>query len=73
MPTVQPPAKVAVTGASGFIGCWICQTLLQSGYAVRGAVRSDAKGAYLKKLFVAFGDKFEYVVVADATAVGSGE
>ena len=69
MPTCLPPATVLVTGANGFIGAWICQILLQSGYSVRGTGRSESKGEHLKKIFASYGDKFEYVVVADPTKV----
>ncbi|GJE92598.1 NAD(P)-binding protein [Phanerochaete sordida] len=69
MPTVHPPARVLVTGASGFIGSWICKVLLEAGYAVRGCVRSAPKAEYLKKLFAEFGDKFECVVVVDPSGV----
>ena len=33
--------KVLVTGATGFVGRPLCETLVQSGYAVRAAVRTD--------------------------------
>jgi uncharacterized protein YbjT (DUF2867 family) len=62
MPICPPPAKVLVTGASGFIGSWICQILLDAGYAVRATVRSNDKGEYLRNLFANFGNKFEYIV-----------
>lgn len=32
---------ILVTGANGFVGRTLCDTLAQSGYLVRGAVRSD--------------------------------
>lgn len=41
--------------------------LLQSGYKVRGTVRSEAKGEYLKDLFK--GQPFEYALVDDITKV----
>jgi dihydroflavonol-4-reductase len=45
MPKAAPPAKtVLVTGASGFIAKHICLQLLNEGYAVRGSVRSMARG-----------------------------
>lgn len=69
MPPCLPQATVLVTGANGFIGTWICQTLLQSGYFIRGTGRSQYKGNHLKKLFATFGEKFEYVVVEDPTKV----
>jgi nucleoside-diphosphate-sugar epimerase len=57
MPTLQPGAKVLVTGAHGYIAVWVVRTLLEQGYAVRGTVRSEAKGAHLKILFDKYGDK----------------
>jgi hypothetical protein len=72
MPTIDPPAKILVTGASGFIACWIIKTLLGRGYAVRGTVRSLKKGEHLQKLFTEYhdGGKFELVVVEDIAKVG---
>jgi nucleoside-diphosphate-sugar epimerase len=65
MPTVQPPAKVLVSGANGFIAIWVIKALLDQGYAVRGTVRSLEKGNHLKKVFEKSGDKLELVVVRD--------
>ncbi|KAF9232840.1 hypothetical protein BU15DRAFT_67091 [Melanogaster broomeanus] len=66
MPAVQPepPCKVLVSGATGYIAAWVVQTLL------RGA-RSVAKGEHLKKLFASYGDKFEVVVVEDIAKDGA--
>ncbi|KAG8989275.1 hypothetical protein FRB94_014542 [Tulasnella sp. JGI-2019a] len=36
MSPIPPPAKVLVTGASGFIGARVCKTLLDKGYRVVG-------------------------------------
>jgi len=36
MPAVTPPAKVLVTGASGFIAVWVVKALLEKGYKVVG-------------------------------------
>ena len=69
MPTVQPGSKVLVSGANGYIAIWVVRALLEQGYAVRGAVRSEAKGEHLKKSFEKYGDKFEIVVVDDITKV----
>lgn len=69
MPTVKPGAKVLVSGASGFIACWIVKTLLDKGYAVRGSVRSEKKGEYLKNLFAEHGEMFEIVIVEDMAKV----
>jgi nucleoside-diphosphate-sugar epimerase len=37
--------RVLVTGANGFVGQVLCETLTQSGYSVRAALRSDRPGA----------------------------
>jgi nucleoside-diphosphate-sugar epimerase len=34
------PRQILVTGADGFVGQTLCETLLHGGYAVRGAVRA---------------------------------
>jgi nucleoside-diphosphate-sugar epimerase len=65
MPVVKPGAKVLVSGANGFIAVWIVHTLLESGYYVRGTIRSEEKGHHLKELFKSYGDKLELVVVPD--------
>ncbi|KAF8608519.1 NAD(P)-binding protein [Ceratobasidium sp. AG-I] len=71
MPAIKAPAKVLVTGASGFIAVWVSKTLLEAGYTVRGTVRSPGKGDYLKDLFNSHGDKFEYVIVKDIAEDGA--
>jgi uncharacterized protein YbjT (DUF2867 family) len=71
MPSVHPPAKVLVSGASGYIATWVVRTLLEQGYAVRGTVRSEDKGRYLKKAFESYGNKFEVVIVSDIAKVVS--
>ncbi|KAF8608520.1 D-lactaldehyde dehydrogenase [Ceratobasidium sp. AG-I] len=71
MPAIQAPAKVLVTGASGFIAVWVCKTLLEAGYTVRGTVRSAGKGDYLKDLFKSHSGKFEYVIVKDMAEDGA--
>lgn len=70
MPAVTA-GKVLVSGTSGFLGAWVARTLLEKGFAVRGTVRSDSKGEYLKKLYASYGaEKFEYAIVKDIEAVG---
>ncbi|KAI0689152.1 NAD(P)-binding protein [Cerioporus squamosus] len=51
MPTISPKDKVLVTGANGYIGLWVIRYLLERGYKVRAAVRSEDKGNALKALF----------------------
>ena len=45
----------------------VVKDLLESGYKVRGTVRSNEKGDYLKDLFK--GKDFEYVIADDITTV----
>ncbi|KAG6329779.1 hypothetical protein ID866_9311 [Astraeus odoratus] len=71
MPAVQPPCKVLVTGANGFTGIWAVKHLLESGYSVRGAIRSAKKGEYLLHYFASYGEKFEISVVEDITKEGA--
>ncbi|KAG8904104.1 Mitochondrial GTPase [Tulasnella sp. 403] len=68
MPTVEPPARVLVTGANGFTGCHIVQALLNHGFSVRGTVRSTSKAEYLITKFALYGPRFECVVVPDMNA-----
>jgi nucleoside-diphosphate-sugar epimerase len=65
MPSVNPPSKVLVSGASGFVAMWVVRTLLEQGYAVRGTVRSHKKGEHLRKAFKSYGDRFELAIVPD--------
>ncbi|KAG8982950.1 methylglyoxal reductase (NADPH-dependent) gre2 [Tulasnella sp. JGI-2019a] len=73
MPAVSAPAKVLVTGASGFIAVWVCKTLLDQGYHVVGTVRSKSKGEYLQNLFEKDHgkDKFTFIIVADMQEEGA--
>lgn len=41
---------IAVTGANGFIGTWICRKLLEKGYRVRAVVRDPANAAKVAHL-----------------------
>ncbi|KAG8998327.1 methylglyoxal reductase (NADPH-dependent) gre2 [Tulasnella sp. JGI-2019a] len=69
MPAISVPATVLVTGASGFLATFCCQSLLRRGFNVRGTVRSQAKGEYLKKLSENEPNgKFEYIIVEDIQA-----
>jgi nucleoside-diphosphate-sugar epimerase len=73
MPAVTPHsnALILVSGAAGFIATHIIQQLLESGYRVRGTVRSEEKTPYLKSLFEKFGDALEVMIVPDITKVCS--
>lgn len=73
MPTLAPLDKVLVTGANGYVGVWVVKLLLERGYQVRGAVRTKEKGEALVKIIKdkvsAYAENFEFVIVADLTAV----
>ncbi|KAJ3991934.1 D-lactaldehyde dehydrogenase [Lentinula boryana] len=71
MPIVPTGSKVLVTGANGFVAAWVIRMLLEKGYKVRGTIRSEGKGVYLKKIFAEYGDNFELVVVEDITKDGA--
>ncbi|EPX72005.1 NADPH-dependent methylglyoxal reductase GRE2 [Schizosaccharomyces octosporus yFS286] len=59
---------VLVTGVTGFIGAHVAVSLVQSGYAVRGTVRSMEKAEDLVRLNPELKDKVEFVVVKDIVA-----
>ncbi|KAF8581455.1 D-lactaldehyde dehydrogenase [Ramaria rubella] len=63
--------KVLVSGASGFVAAWVVRTILERGHSVRGTVRNNAKGDYLKQIFKEHGDRFDYVVVEDVQQDGA--
>ena len=61
--------KVLVTGSNGYIGVWLCKTLLERGFYVRGSVRNESKATHLRNLFASFGDNFEIAIVEDMLQV----
>lgn len=65
---LDPGAVVLVTGANGYIGSSVVDTLLQEGYNVRGTVRSPK--TWLVKLFTEkYGvGRFETVILPDLRA-----
>lgn len=60
---------ILVTGANGFLGTWIVHYLLEKGYWVRAAVRNEAKGQHLLKIFEEYGEKLELSIVGDIIEV----
>ncbi|WVR07600.1 hypothetical protein IAU60_004642 [Kwoniella sp. DSM 27419] len=70
MGVIKKGDLVLVTGASGFIAAQTVREFLKRGYRVRGTVRSEGKGDYLKKLFMNEGE-FEYVIVEDIITDGA--
>lgn len=62
-----------VTGFNGFIGSHIAQQLLEQGYKVRGTVRTEAKGKWIKDMLEnKYGaGKVELAVVPDMAVKGA--
>ena len=73
MPAIPPGSLVLVTGANGFIGSHVADQFLAAGYRVRGTVRSESKGLWLKELFDKkySSGKFEIAIVPDMTLKGA--
>ncbi|KAK7262661.1 hypothetical protein RJT34_30236 [Clitoria ternatea] len=46
-----PTAKYCVTGATGYIGSWLFEALLERGYKVHATVRDPAKSLHLLSLW----------------------
>ena len=74
MPILEGTAGqlVLVTGANGYIALWTVRRLLEEGFSVRATVRAESKAEVFQKLFASYGDRFQWVEVADITKVGSG-
>ncbi|KAI0746586.1 NAD(P)-binding protein [Daedaleopsis nitida] len=71
MPAITS-GRVLVTGANGYLAAWVVKDLLDSGFSVRGTVRSESKATYLREYFgKIYGDRFEVVIVEDITKDGA--
>ncbi|WVQ75184.1 hypothetical protein IAR50_004794 [Cryptococcus sp. DSM 104548] len=69
--TITKGDLVLVTGASGYIAAHTAREYLRSGFNVRGTVRSDDKGEYLKNLFQGLPGEFTYMLVKDIAQEGA--
>ncbi|ODN78405.1 hypothetical protein L202_04044 [Cryptococcus amylolentus CBS 6039] len=69
--TITQGDLVLVTGASGYIAAHTAREYLKQGFNVRGTVRSDDKGEYLRNLFKDLPGKFTYVIVKDIAQEGA--
>ncbi|KAJ3008136.1 hypothetical protein NUW54_g3272 [Trametes sanguinea] len=75
MPVLSPPAKILVTGANGYVGCWAVRALLDKGYCVRAVVRTEDKARALSALIKAKHPsatvgQFDCAVIPDIIAPG---
>jgi nucleoside-diphosphate-sugar epimerase len=73
MPAIEKGSTVLVTGANGFIASHLVDQLLKLEYKVRGTVRTEAKGEWVKKYFDdKYGKgKLDLVVVPDMAKKGA--
>ncbi|CEH11975.1 3-beta hydroxysteroid dehydrogenase isomerase family protein [Ceraceosorus bombacis] len=68
----SPPSYVLVTGANGFLGAALIQSLLDKKLRVRGTVRSQQRVDELKTAFAEYdGTRLDYAIVPDITASGA--
>ncbi|KAL8646004.1 MAG: hypothetical protein Q9210_006386 [Variospora velana] len=72
-PAIPFGSLVLVTGISGYIGSHVADQLLQAGFRVRGTVRDETKGAWVKDMFAGkYGDdRIEIVSIADMRPAGA--
>lgn len=66
-------ACVLVTGANGYLASQVVNQLLLAGFRVRGTIRDEHKGTWMKEYFhPRFGaDKLELVLVPDMAEPGA--
>jgi nucleoside-diphosphate-sugar epimerase len=66
----SPRPLVLLTGPNGFLGAHVLDQLLQSGYRVRGTVRSPAKSAFLEEKYSAqmANNNLSFTIVPDIQA-----
>ncbi|KAJ7139431.1 hypothetical protein C8R44DRAFT_304434 [Mycena epipterygia] len=62
---MSTPSLILVTGASGFLATHVIAKAFKAGYAVRGTVRSTAKGEAVQQKYSQMGNKFQFAVVKD--------
>ncbi|KAL9017933.1 MAG: hypothetical protein Q9185_004745 [Variospora sp. 1 TL-2023] len=72
-PAIPIGSLVLVTGINGYIGSHVADQLLQNGFRVRGTVRDETKGAWVKDMFAEkYGEnRIEIVSVVDMGQAGA--
>lgn len=71
MPAITTSSKVLLTGATGFLGAQTLKFLLEQGFFVRIAVRSESKADFIRSRFHEHKNNFEFMIVEDITAPGA--
>jgi len=71
MPEITSKSSILVTGANGYIGVWTVRILLERGYSVRAAIRSEQRGQHLLSHFSAYGDRLKLAIVPDIMKDGA--
>lgn len=65
--TAPSQQTILVTGANGFVASHIVKHLLEKGYNVRGAVRSEASANKLKAALPQYESRLSFAIVKDMT------
>ena len=69
---MQPISKlVLVTGPNGYLGTHVVAQLLQQGYKVRAAVRSQTTADKMLNVHAKHGDSLTITIVPDITTEGA--
>lgn len=63
-------SRVLVTGATGFIGAHVVDSLLDRGITVRGATRSFSKGEQMRAARPDHASRLEFVQIEDFSKLG---
>ncbi|KAH8811221.1 hypothetical protein F5884DRAFT_831092 [Xylogone sp. PMI_703] len=71
MGSIAQSSKILVTGANGYVGSQIVKALLEAGYYVKAAVRSQSAVDTVIKSNPGFQDKISSTIVPDITASGA--
>ncbi|KAF8601876.1 NAD(P)-binding protein [Ceratobasidium sp. AG-I] len=71
MPSISPPARILVTGASGYFAPYAVKDLLDKGFQVVGTVRSPGKGVELSELYAQYNDRFSCAIIPDIGEAGA--
>ena len=70
----SPDKTILVTGANGYIAMWIVKVLLDKGFSVRGAVRSQKKAGILGDYFEGktYEGRLKCIIIPDIQKVRIG-